>query len=1262
MKRYALLFSVFLSFAHTVLCQDFVKVPVSPEASALIKQTEYPVDLSRGLVNISIPLMEMGIGDLVVPVALSYHAGGFRKDERATRVGLGWSMSCDLQISRVINDKDDFGSRGYVNNQLIKGGVGYTYDFPRNSNFINGNLYEMYFDNIDGSPDKFSYSLLGKSGTFVAQKNFDGAGYEFVTIPYDNMKISFSDGEFTVVDTDGTVYKFGRKNSEVGPLNVSDESVLQHLIELTGDNITTWKCHKIISATGFNEITFQYENKQVEYAGNSDDEVVVYKNESYHPSNQDWFEGNNMNISPWTDWYQILPAKDYKIGHLSKPLIEERYGGYSDHVVYKIPYYNYTTGNLDFKAVDDQTENNYSHSQIRGLSLRKIITRTEFIEFLGADEMTKILRKRSNGTLIKTVDLFASSASSYSEGYPMPTRYLDSLHTYGADTLAKERYGLQYYSKFAFGSYMKGTDMWGFVNDVTFDAAGYYQYNLGTIPRQQLPVGSYLNNANQVMVTNTTVPIGHHSSQHLLHPDRTGLLKGMLKFIVYPTGLFTEFDYEPHQYREDYSKEYVSQSVAVEAGGLRIRTINYGDLNGNRFIKQENYVYGLHEDGTGVALVKPPRSKAHRAMNFVGIISDPTYQVYYRRNMHTPPNAYSEFITMDTVYRYRSGNYHNYTMPNGSPVHYNHVTRYVQDYGQGNGKTVYEYYSPDHYMDTYERALFARYKVPGFDVGYLKIPYTMGLLKSVTVFGRHADAGQRFRKLNQKRYAYTRYQNSLVIRTALARPKYIFRALDSNAPYSDGLYNYDPYNPATGLGPGYPYDLFYHEQYTIRSGRMLLEWEAETSYDELGDSVSTEKSYGYAMLPYMKPSSVQTTDSEGRTVLTNSWYSYDFNDPLNLALKNRNILDPVIETLKRIDNEEILRTKVEYGEHNMLNTFYAPKRIWESSNGGAYRTVGSYELYDAYGNILEYRGRDSIPVSVVWGYNNTRPVIMARNAHYSTNPYRTHATINNPASHSALHNFLVSNHGAMYGQNSYVKYFTYDFNGNLMTLTDEKLMTSHYSYDGLDRLREVRDHENRIIKTHEYSFFNWTSTGGIPSFSRPVMESIGWQGAVWHLYNSVFYGGKTFSSNIESATAQAREELLNASYYNLDYSDTTLYIKESPGDPFVEIEFVNVFHSYYYDYPKYAYVDLVQNGHVVVSRKLFFNDVYDYPLNTVTLRVPAGTYTLSFRVDPSTKYEDGFFANFEIDNRTTSSSSVVQHGSSYTFATGNSYELWLTNF
>ena len=176
------------------------------------------------------------------------------------------------------------------------------------------------------------------------------------------------------------------------------------------------------------------------------------------------------------------------------------------------------------------------------------------------------------------------------------------------------------------------------------------------------------------------------------------------------------------------------------------------------------------------------------------------------------------------------------------------------------------------------------------------------------------------------------------------------------------------------------------------------------------------------------------------------------------------------------------------------------------------------------------------------------------------------------------------------------------------------------------------------------------------------MESIGWQGAVWHLYNSVFYGGKTFSSNIESATAQAREELLNASYYNLDYSDTTLYVKESPGNPFVEIEFVNVFHSYYYDYPKYAYVDLVQNGHVVVSRKLFFNDVYDDPISSLTLRVPAGTYTLSFRVDPSTKYEDGFFANFEIDNRTTSSSSVVQHGSSYTFATGNSYELWLTNF
>ncbi|WP_256012529.1 hypothetical protein [Desertivirga xinjiangensis] len=82
-------------------------LPVSPEAAALAKMVEYPVDLNTGIPNIQVPIYDINIGGMSLPVKLTYHSGGFKINEQATRAGLGWSLSSDLQISRTINGIDD---------------------------------------------------------------------------------------------------------------------------------------------------------------------------------------------------------------------------------------------------------------------------------------------------------------------------------------------------------------------------------------------------------------------------------------------------------------------------------------------------------------------------------------------------------------------------------------------------------------------------------------------------------------------------------------------------------------------------------------------------------------------------------------------------------------------------------------------------------------------------------------------------------------------------------------------------------------------------------------------------------------------------------------------------------------------------------------------------------------------------------------------------------------------------------------------------
>ena len=90
------------------------KLRVYSEAAALAKMVNYPVYLNTGVPDISIPLYTIETGGMVLPVTLQYHAGGFKINEHSTRAGLGWSLSCDLQITRTINGLDDFDYRGYL--------------------------------------------------------------------------------------------------------------------------------------------------------------------------------------------------------------------------------------------------------------------------------------------------------------------------------------------------------------------------------------------------------------------------------------------------------------------------------------------------------------------------------------------------------------------------------------------------------------------------------------------------------------------------------------------------------------------------------------------------------------------------------------------------------------------------------------------------------------------------------------------------------------------------------------------------------------------------------------------------------------------------------------------------------------------------------------------------------------------------------------------------------------------------------------------
>ncbi|GAE86514.1 hypothetical protein [Bacteroides reticulotermitis] len=74
---------------------DLFSNDISPQVEMMNRYGTYPVDLSTGLVDISIPLYTIKTpGGLTMPLTLSFHASGLRSNEREGLVGVRWRWIC----------------------------------------------------------------------------------------------------------------------------------------------------------------------------------------------------------------------------------------------------------------------------------------------------------------------------------------------------------------------------------------------------------------------------------------------------------------------------------------------------------------------------------------------------------------------------------------------------------------------------------------------------------------------------------------------------------------------------------------------------------------------------------------------------------------------------------------------------------------------------------------------------------------------------------------------------------------------------------------------------------------------------------------------------------------------------------------------------------------------------------------------------------------------------------------------------------------
>jgi YD repeat-containing protein len=550
--------------------------PKSPTASALSRYGEYPVSLYTGLPTIEIPIYEFKIGEMTIPIKLTYHAAGNKVNQVADWTGLGWSLQTGGIVTRSVlgtADEQSVGSLGTT----IKDPYEYyqTQCLTVDTEYRFGQLADKAWD---GQRDLFSYRLPTGTNTFILTP----AGAQMLSPNKVNVATDAGINQFTITDESGTVFRFGFGERTSG-VNYGYTSA--------------WYLTELISATNSDRATYVYNSyTPTQYPSNLVDTQIV-----------------NSSLSEYGG------ASGVQTG-----IVNTDSRNYSAVVTNLLPaQINFPGGFIRF--VLDQTDR-----QDGGKSLDKIE--------IGAYSLLL-----NQFTIIRTFD-FQYSYKNRANG--APTLFLDAVKLLQSDGAAIGQYSFGYNTTPLPAVDSRSQDYWGYYNG---------QNNTTLIPRQIIPF------IGRTDVPETQLVIGGA----IRDPNETLMSAWILNRITYPTGGYTEFDFESNRYND--------AGTIRRAGGLRIRQMR-SYTAANQLATMKTYRYGGAELGWGTYRVN----------------TMPTYSTVQRQTYTTSDNPNG------ITYNYYTTSYSSTPTsplnPNeGSPVTYSVVAEYA-DNGTGSiGKTIYQY-------------------------------------------------------------------------------------------------------------------------------------------------------------------------------------------------------------------------------------------------------------------------------------------------------------------------------------------------------------------------------------------------------------------------------------------------------------------------------------------------------------------------------------------------------------------------------------------